>query len=85
MYPEYAQAYANHPIWSLCTIKGIDGSDVEVTYPVAGIYNAEKETVTDMNTKGDTIYTPSGQRITQLQHGVNIIRTQQGKAIKVLK
>ncbi len=85
VYPEYAQAYANHPIWSLCTIKGIDGSDVEVTYPVAGIYNAEKETVTDMNTKGDTIYTPSGQRITQLQHGVNIIRTQQGKAIKVLK
>ncbi len=85
VYPEYAQAYANHPIWSLCTIKGIDGSDVDVTYPAVGINNAETETASDMSTQGGTIYTPSGQRITQLQHGVNIIRTQQGKVVKVLK
>ena len=85
VYPEYAQAYANHPIWSLCTIKGIDGSDVDVTYPAVGINNAETENAPDMSTLGGTIYTPSGQRITQLQHGVNIIRTQQGKVVKVLK
>lgn len=85
VYPEYAQAYANHPIWSLCTIKGIDGSDVDVTYPAVGINNAETENASDMSTLGGTIYTPSGQRITQLQHGVNIIRTQQGKVVKVLK
>lgn len=85
VYPEYAQAYANHPIWSLCTIKGIDGSDVDVTYPAVGINNAETENASDMSTQGGTIYTPSGQRITQLQHGVNIIRTQQGKVVKVLK
>lgn len=85
VYPEYAQAYANHPIWSLCTIKGIDGSDVDVTYPAVGINNAETDNAPDMSTLGGTIYTPSGQRITQLQHGVNIIRTQQGKVVKVLK
>ena len=82
VYPEYAQAYANHPIWSLCTIKGIDGSDVDVTYPTA-IDNVEQNT--DTSHTDCTIYTPSGQRIMQLQHGVNIIRTHQGKVMKVMK